>query len=1201
MQISLHQDRRSRRPTRPALLARATRPVRLERLEDRRLLSTTYYVSNGGSDANAGTSSGLPWASVAKVNATAFQPGDQILFQRGGEWHAQLEASSDGTAANRITYGDYGDAALARPTFDGSDNVPATAFTALGNSVYTFSTANTNDVAYWVYLNHVSLLAATSGGTAMPANSFFVSGSTVYVNTNGVDPRVSTNVVSVGDRATGQNVDQGVISSNGHSYVTFQNMVGRETAQVPGDGKLAGGLVDAYVVRVQGGAGVTLSNLEADYGGKHNVGAIDTTGFVASGVVAQGGANGVAGNTLGYGNATAFVAYADQNFHKTTQTWADCTVQNYFGDQPAFLTHNDGSDSLASLTIDDLKSYGSPVALQPGTNVRITYTGGLITNNNLTAYTSTGTTELFDGVSLTGAYPYLQVNGNATVQNCLITGSNQPAVQVTGPNNVIRFNTILPQGYATAIDLRNGSTNDTVYGNLIANTGHSMSIAGGVTYTADYDFFDTSNGNGAPTFTVAGTDQSLATFQAGGHETHGVTGAAGFTNRNGGDYSLLSSSAAINVVPTSYVSPAVATDLRGFARPSANVYDAGAYEYQSVLHQPTVATAAAATPSPVAGKTTALSVLGASQDGEGTLTYTWATTGTPPAAVAFSDNGTNGAKNTTASFAKAGTYDFVVTIGNGQYATTSGVSVTVNATATALAVRPADAYVPVNTTQQFTATVTDQFGYALSGVPITWSVANGGGTISSTGLYTAGSTAGAARIQATGAGLTGTDAITVTPPNQAPTVATAASATPNPVTSTTTALSVLGADDNGESNLTYGWSLAGTPPAAVSYSANGTNAAKNTTATFTANGRYNFVVTITDSGGLSTTSAVSVTVNTIVPVVVDGNLDGVYGKPIAVQTQATNYGNGNLGSPSAPYSQLSAGYAVIDPANGVLDVFLAGSLNLNNAHLDLLIDSVPNAGVANLSSLYGVNPYGTGGFSTIKFDAGFRPDHIFTQTYGGGYSLNYVNLDTGATAQNNLTDPRHGLGDQRRRHSVFPGTRERRRPVRRRRRQRRRRRYHGRGVRLQAQRPGLHRRELHRRRADQYRRDDQLRQPHRRHQPDPRPVHAEQRRADQGRRRLHLLRQRQLRFFQQHPLRRQPILCRCPARHAEPGPDDRHCPERKPEPRRRQDDHAERAGRRRRRRGEPDLHLESQRHAARARGVQRERHERRQDNGRHVR
>lgn len=59
--------------------------------------------------------------------------------------------------------------------------------------------------------------------------------------------------------------------------------------------------------------------------------------------------------------------------------------------------------------------------------------------------------------------------------------------------------------------------------------------------------------------------------------------------------------------------------------------------------------------------------------------------------------------------------------------------------------------------------------------------------------------------------------------------------------------------------MTYTWSATG--PAAVGYSANGTNAAKSATATFTQAGVYNLTVTITDAAGLTATSSVSVTVN----------------------------------------------------------------------------------------------------------------------------------------------------------------------------------------------------------------------------------------------------------------------------------------------------------------------------------------------------
>ena len=87
--------------------------------------------------------------------------------------------------------------------------------------------------------------------------------------------------------------------------------------------------------------------------------------------------------------------------------------------------------------------------------------------------------------------------------------------------------------------------------------------------------------------------------------------------------------------------------------------------------------------------------------------------------------------------------------------------------------------------------------------------------------------------------------------NATPTVATVAKATPSPVVGTTTVLSVLGADDGGETNLTYTWATTGTPPAPVTFSVNGNNVAKSSTATFTKAGNYTFQVTIKDAGNLT--------------------------------------------------------------------------------------------------------------------------------------------------------------------------------------------------------------------------------------------------------------------------------------------------------------------------------------------------------------
>ena len=62
---------------------------------------------------------------------------------------------------------------------------------------------------------------------------------------------------------------------------------------------------------------------------------------------------------------------------------------------------------------------------------------------------------------------------------------------------------------------------------------------------------------------------------------------------------------------------------------------------------------------------------------------------------------------------------------------------------------------------------------------------------------------------------------------------------------------VLGGDAQGESSLVYKWTVTSAPGGgAAMFSANGTNAAKNDTVTFTKAGVYGIMVTIVDRRGL---------------------------------------------------------------------------------------------------------------------------------------------------------------------------------------------------------------------------------------------------------------------------------------------------------------------------------------------------------------
>lgn len=75
--------------------------------------STTYYISNAGNDANAGTSSATPWRTIAKLNSriSTLKPGDNVVFRRGDYFTGEIILTVDGQAGSPITFGAYGSGA----------------------------------------------------------------------------------------------------------------------------------------------------------------------------------------------------------------------------------------------------------------------------------------------------------------------------------------------------------------------------------------------------------------------------------------------------------------------------------------------------------------------------------------------------------------------------------------------------------------------------------------------------------------------------------------------------------------------------------------------------------------------------------------------------------------------------------------------------------------------------------------------------------------------------------------------------------------------------------------------------------------------------------------------------------------------------------------------------------------------------------
>ena len=67
----------------------------------------TYYISPFGNDLSAGTTQLTAWQTIAKVNSTVLNAGDEIFFQGGQTFNGNIVPNGCGTAANPITIASY--------------------------------------------------------------------------------------------------------------------------------------------------------------------------------------------------------------------------------------------------------------------------------------------------------------------------------------------------------------------------------------------------------------------------------------------------------------------------------------------------------------------------------------------------------------------------------------------------------------------------------------------------------------------------------------------------------------------------------------------------------------------------------------------------------------------------------------------------------------------------------------------------------------------------------------------------------------------------------------------------------------------------------------------------------------------------------------------------------------------------------------
>jgi hypothetical protein len=396
------------------------------------LAADLYHVSPDGNDAADGRSPRTAWRTVAKVNQTAFQPGDQVLFARGGEWRESLLASSSGAPGKPVVYAAYGSGA--KPRFWGSEVMKTGPAVPAGGR---FELPFPARVAA-VLVDHEFLL---------PATWSWADGKLTLDR----DPREGKRVWTACVR-----VD--CVHSNGRNHLVFRDLVADESADVR----------DGYGFRVMGSDDVRLENCEAYRAGRHHFGVINSTRFVGVKL------HSALAMPKCPGGATFYVSFSDPARKLDTHQWIDCTAERFENpgerNYQVFYDHGEG---LGPILLRNLRSKGGRLSVGSSQQAPVTIEGGLVEDNSIEIF---GDHCHVSGLTIRGDGAVDHFGSDSLFENMVLdlhpkgggpTGYGAGFVlRDKAARNTIRFCTLRLDG-ENAFELVGGNADTQVYGNIL--------------------------------------------------------------------------------------------------------------------------------------------------------------------------------------------------------------------------------------------------------------------------------------------------------------------------------------------------------------------------------------------------------------------------------------------------------------------------------------------------------------------------------------------------------------------------------------------------------------------------------------------------------------------------------------------------------------------------------------------------------------
>jgi parallel beta-helix repeat protein len=439
----------------------------------------TYYVSPSGQNANNGASSGSSFATITYAASIA-RAGDVINVLPGTYLGEEIIFNNDGTAAQPIVL----QGTAAGVVISGTE--PETGFASVGNGIFcqpgwthffgSFSAAiianpsliYSQPVTYdaqqkpqnQLYLDGVPIAQAVGPGDVLP-NTFYTDQPNQKICVKPADGEIS------GHKIEATESHEALLNTNGHSYITIQNLSFERGATAWAGNAL---------VRITGGSGVQVNGISVSYAAGTGFYATGSNHTVKNSVFNHNGQEGINASTISNstfsGNETS---YNNELVGKTFDSGWEAGGNKFARSNNLIvdhhLSHNNNGPGIwfdvanQNATIRNSVSYENNSA---GIMYEISWTGSIY--NNLS----------YDNRGSFGIGIYISSSAGCNVFNNTIWGNDAAGISLNG--TVRGDGTTFTSGNTT-VNRTVSAVSNVIKNNIIAENQQGLKYGPSMGYT----------------------------------------------------------------------------------------------------------------------------------------------------------------------------------------------------------------------------------------------------------------------------------------------------------------------------------------------------------------------------------------------------------------------------------------------------------------------------------------------------------------------------------------------------------------------------------------------------------------------------------------------------------------------------------------------------------------------------------------------